>query len=364
MRTLVTIREPGDEPIPLVIEDGRFADPDLGPIDREIDSAHLYALPGLSDCHAHLSASSIGAMLELTDDEVRRNSRRHAWMQVAGGVLLIADKGSGTDVTLEILDAPAAERPQASMAGRMIVPAEGYYAGYGHQVEEEDLIDAVRSVDSRSEWVKIVADWPRKGQGPVANYTEEAVAKAVEVAHAAGRRVAVHTMAPAGVRIAVDCGVDSVEHGPFLTADDLATLAARDACWVPTVANIEFLLEFLGADSSGGALMQKALGNLRELLPAAEALGVTTLAGTDLAIPHGAIAHEALKLHEYGLSARATVTAVSTAAYDYLGVERRFVAGSQANAVFFVDDPNQRLETLADPVMIIRAGTIVKAPNP
>ena len=89
LRTLVTIREPGDEPIPLVIEDGRFADPDLGPIDREIDSAHLYALPGLSDCHAHLSASSIGAMLELTDDEVRRNSRRHVWMQVAGGVLLV-----------------------------------------------------------------------------------------------------------------------------------------------------------------------------------------------------------------------------------------------------------------------------------
>lgn len=364
MRTLVTIREPGVEPIPLAIQDGRFTDPDEGPIDHEIQSAHLYALPGLSDCHAHLSAKSIGEMLDLTDDEVRRNATRHAWMQVEGGVLLIADKGSGTDVTLEILDAPPAERPQASMAGRMIVPANGYYAGYGHQVEEEDLIDAVRTVDDRSEWVKIVADWPRKGHGPMANYSEEAVAKAVEVAHAAGRKVAVHTMAPAGVRIAVDCGVDSVEHGPFLTADDLATLAARDACWVPTVANVEFLLDFLGADSSGGVLMQKALDNLRQLLPAAEALGVTTLAGTDLAIPHGAIAREALKLREYGLSSRAAVTAVSTAAYDYLGVERRFVPGSQANAVFFVDDPNQRLETLADPVLIIRAGSVVKTPDP
>jgi len=364
MRTLITIREPGTEPIPLVIEDARFADPDNGPIDREINTAHLYALPGLADCHAHLSSSSIGEMLELNDDEVRRNAKRHAWMQVEGGVLLIADKGSGTDVTLEILDAPAAERPEASMAGRMIAPADGYYPGYGHQVEEEDLIDAVRSVDDRSEWVKIVADWPRKGQGPVANYTEEAVAKAVEVAHAAGRRVAVHTMAPAGVRIAVDCGVDSVEHGPFLTPDDLATVAARDGCWVPTVANIEFLLDFLGAESSGGVLMQDALDNFRELLPAAEALGVTILAGTDLAIPHGAIAREAMKLHEYGLSARAAATAVSTAAYEYLGVDRGFVAGMRADAVFFAHDPNQHLETLAEPAVIIRAGNVVKTPNP
>ena len=364
LRTLITVREPGAEPIPLVIDGGRFTDPDDGPIDRELDTAHLYALPGLADCHAHLSATSIGEMLELSDDVVRSNAKRHAWMQVEGGVLLIADKGSGTDVTLEILDAPPTERPEASMAGRMIAPAAGYYEGYGHQVEEEDLIDAVRSVDDRSEWVKIVADWPRKGQGPVANYSEEAVAKAVEVAHAAGRRVAVHTMAPAGVRVAVDGGVDSIEHGPFLSPDDLAAVAARGGCWVPTVTNIEFLLDFLGAESSGGRIMQGALDNLRELLPAAEELGVTTLAGTDLAIPHGAIAREAIKLHEYGLSAPAASTAVSTAAYDYLGVDRRFVPGSPANAVFFDDDPNQRIKTLEEPAVIIRAGKVVKPPNP
>ena len=55
--------------------------------------------------------------------------------------------------------------------------------------------------------------------------------------------------------------------------------------------------------------------------------------------------------------------AVSTAAYDYLGVDRRFVPGSQANAVFFGDDPRERLETLRNPRVIIRAGRVVAYPT-
>lgn len=359
MRTLVTIRELGHDPVSLVIDGDRFDDPDNGPIDGELETAELHALPGLADCHAHLGASSMAEMLHLSDEEVIANARRHAWMQVEGGVLLVIDKGSGTDAALAILDAAPADRPELSMAGTMIAPPGGYYAGYGHEVAEEDLVEVVRNVDPRSAWVKIVADWPRRGTGPAANYTVEAVAKAVDVAHAAGRRVAVHTMAPAGVAIAVDAGVDSVEHGLFLDPGDFATLAGRKGCWVPTVINVEFLLDFLGADSSGGRLMQQALDNMRGLLPAAEASGVTILAGTDLAIPHGAVAREALKLRDYGLSAEAAVTAVSTAAYDYLGIDRRFAPGSPANAVFFADDPRDRLETLLEPRVVIRAGRVL-----
>ncbi|MCH7846168.1 MAG: amidohydrolase family protein [Acidobacteria bacterium] len=360
MRTLVTIRQPGEEPFPLVIENDRFVDPNDGPIDDTLDTSRLYAVPGLADSHAHLGMSSMAEMLDLTDEDLRRNARRNAWLQVEGGVLLVADKGSGSNATLEILSAPPNERPEAFMAGRVIAPADGYYAEYGYEVDEDGLIDAVRAVDQRAAWVKIIGDWPRPGIGPQANYSEAALAKAVDVAHAAGQKVAIHTMAPAGVRPAMDSGVDSIEHGTFLSSQDLAVLADRGGVWVPTVLNTEFLIEFLGADSSGGRLILDGLANLRELLPEAERLGVTILAGTDLAVPHGAVAEEAVKLHEYGLSAAAAVTAVSTAAYDYLGADRRFAPGSPANIVFFADDPRDHLETLRDPQVIVRAGRVVK----
>jgi imidazolonepropionase-like amidohydrolase len=365
MRALITIAQPGTEQIPLVIEDGRFTDPDEGPIDREIATRHLFALPGLADCHAHLGLNGIGEMVQITDDEIRSNSVRNAWMQLEGGVLLVADKGSSSDVSLEILDAPPTERPDASMAGRIIAPHDGYYPGYGHEVDEEGLVEAVRrAAGGRAEWVKIIGDWPRKGIGPQANYGLEALAGAVRIAHAAGRRVAVHTMAPEGIGPAVGAGVDSIEHGLFLSADDLPGLAARDGAWVPTALGAEAIIDMLGSDSTGGRLLTRGVGNVRDLLPEAERLGVTVLAGTDLAVPHGKVALEAIRLHELGLSKPAAVRAASTAAYDYLGFDYGFSPGLPANAVFFTDDPREHLETLLDPIVIIRAGRLIRTDAP
>ena len=360
MRTLITILEPGGRPTPLVVEGDVFTNPDDGPIDEEVSTGHLYALPGLADCHAHVGMENIGEGGSLTNDDIRSNCIKNAWMQVEGGVLLIADKGSASDVSLEILDAPPVSRPAMQMAGRIIAPPGGYYPDYGYEVDEAGLAEAVRaSATGTASWVKIIGDWPRRSVGPQANYGEAALRAAVDVAHAAGRRVAVHTMAPEGIRPAVDAGVDSIEHGLFLSADDLRCLSARNAAWVPTILGAESIIGFLGPESSGGKLLARGVENVRELLPEAERLGTTVLAGTDLAVPHGKVALEAIRLHELGLSMPAALHAATRAAYDYLGVAREFSPGSIADVVFFRDDPREHLETLLDPVMIIRSGQFV-----
>lgn len=300
----------------------------------------------------------------LTDDDIRSNCVVNAWMQVEGGVLLIADKGSSSDVSLEILDAPPATRPEMQMAGRIIAAPGGYYAGYGHEVDDAGLVDAVRAASrGAASWVKIIGDWPRRGVGPTANYKTVALRTAVKVAHRAGRRVAVHTMAPEGITPAIEAGVDSIEHGLFLSPGDLPGMAARGGAWVPTVLGAEAIIEFLGAASSGGTLLNRGVDNLRDLLPEAERLGVTVLAGTDLAVPHGKVAHEAIRLHELGLSRPAALHAVTVAAYDYLGMDHGFAPGMPANAVFVRDDPTERLETLVEPLGIVRAGTVVRQPT-
>jgi imidazolonepropionase-like amidohydrolase len=360
MRTLITIREPGRDPVPLVVEGAHFKDADNGSIDREIDTGDLYALPGLADCHAHVGMENVGQGGSLTDDDIRSNSIANAWLQVEGGVLLIADKGSPSDVSLEILDAPPHTRPVMQMAGRMIAPSDGYYADYRGEVDEHGLVEAVREATTgTASWVKIIGDWPRKGLGPRANYSEAALRTAISIAHAAGRRVAVHTMAPAGIRPAVDAGVDSIEHGLFLSAGDLPVLAARNGAWVPTILGAESIIRFLGVDSTGGKLLAAGIRNVRELLPEAERLGATVLAGTDLAVPHGRVGLEAIRLHELGLSKPAALHAATRAAYDYLGVEREFSAGAIADVVFVRDDPREHLETLLDPVMIVRSGRFI-----
>ena len=151
-------------------------------------------------------------------------------------------------------------------------------------------------------WVKIVGDWPRKGVGPVPNFSLDNLRSAVDTAHGAGARVAVHTMAREVPSMAVAAGVDSIEHGLFLEYDDIEAMAGGDCVWVPTVLRDEAILAQLGAESSGGKLFGEGLENLRRLIPIAAEAGVRVLAGTDLIGSAKDVAAEALALRRYGLS--------------------------------------------------------------
>lgn len=358
MSMRVTIRKPTGVAYDLSIRGGRFVE--VSDDDTEVlDTTSLWALPGLADAHAHLTMTSPKDISGITEDQMRSNIPTNAWACVDNGVLLILDKGGGTDVSLVSLDHDADLRPYVEVAGAMIHPDGGYMPGFGVEVEADTLVEHVRSVAStRGGWVKIVGDWPRKGRGPVNNYPIEALSEAVDIVHAAGARVAVHTMAHSASD-AVAAGVDSIEHGPFLTEEDLKILAGRGGAWVPTVVNMLYVINMLGADSTGGRLFQHGLDRMRENLPLAEELGVTVLAGTDMAVPHGQVSIEALRLKEYGLSDRAAADAVSTSAYGYVGLPSELSPGDPANVVFFKENPHHNVATLQAPEQVIHRGKVI-----
>ncbi len=359
MATLITVRQPGEAPTTLAIEGPLFVDPETADIDAEIDTRHLWALPGLADAHAHLTMTSPADIRGITEETMRDNIPKTAWAHVDRGVLLILDKGANTDLSLMSLDHDADLRPIVEVAGAMIHPAGGYMPGFGVEVEPDDLADHVRNVASvRGGWVKLVGDWPRKGVGPVNNYSREQLTEAVDIVHGAGARVAIHTMAHSASD-AVAAGVDSIEHGPFLTEQDLEALAARGGAWVPTIVNMLDVIQLLGADSSGGRMFMQGLEQMRANLPVAERLGVTVLAGTDMAVPHGEVSIEAQRLHEYGLSHAAATRAASTDAYAYTGRTTSLTAGEEASVVFFPGDPHTDVSVLAHPSLIVHRGRII-----
>jgi imidazolonepropionase-like amidohydrolase len=158
---------------------------------------------------------------------------------------------------------------------------------------------------------------------------------------------------------AVAAGVDSIEHGPFLTEEDLRLLAARGGAWVPTIGNQKYWLEALGRESSGGKLFAAGLDRIVDNLPLAEEIGLTVLAGSDLAIPHGQIATEAKLLREHGLTDKAATIATSTAAFDYVGRTEWLAHGNTADAVFFRDNPYDDVTTLDRPEVIIHRGRVI-----
>jgi imidazolonepropionase-like amidohydrolase len=353
----MTVRTLDGERRELTVVDGHFRSADET-VDRFVDSAEWWAVPGLADCHAHLGGGNEDDNTD--EDAILERTKANAWAQLEGGVFLVADKGHSTDVTLRVLQTPPAERPELFMAGKMIANPGGYYGGFAREVEEHELAAAVRdATGGGASWVKLVGDWPRKGVGAVTNFSEAAMHQAVNVAHAADCRLAIHAAAPETSSMAVAAGIDSIEHGLFITADDLTALGERDGAWVPTIAAMEGIRDMLGAESSGGKLFADGLDNVRELLAGAPAAGVSVLAGTDIAVPHGGIATEALKLADYGLAPDAVVHATTAAAYEYLGSSHSFDDGQPATVLFFDDDPRSDLSVLTRPKLGLNHGKVV-----
>jgi imidazolonepropionase-like amidohydrolase len=363
MTTLLRLRDMDGHDRELAVIGGRFSDPDRHTVTEVTDVRRFVALPGLADCHAHFGATSIDDLVssgpEADLEMMRANGRR----KLEAGVLLASDKGAKSDANLLYLDEPESSRPDVEMAGGIIATAGGYYEGFAEEATEETLLNVVaRRSSTRASWVKLIGDWPRRGRGAVPNFTEGALSAAADAVHRAGKRIAIHTMAPETPGLAVRAGIDSIEHGLFMTDEDVAMLGSRGGAWVPTVAAVEMLVAMLGADSSGGKLLNEGLGRVRDLLPDAAARGVSVLAGTDLSVPHGRVAVEAERMVDYGMAPEDAVSAITGAAYDYLGRPTPLRPGAAADVLCLPGDPREDITLLQQPAFVMRLGTVLVGP--
>lgn len=348
----VSLRVPGQEGSHVLEVDdgGRWTVPTAF---HQIDlGQEWWALPGLADAHAHLASDELN--LEPGDPAA---IRRRAFTCLENGVFVVVDKGWNDDsVVMTLSELPPASRPDYEAAARMITVPGGYYPGFAVETDSAGISEAVAGAAEYGRgWVKLVGDWPRRGRGAVANFDAEGLAAAVAAAHAGGARVAIHTMAPEVPGMAVEAGVDSIEHGLFLDRDDLEKLAARGGVWVPTLIRMEATAAMLGPDSSGARLIRDGLDNVAGLLPHAPE-GLAVLAGTDLALRSHEVGREVEALISAGLSPERAVAAASTSVRKYLGLPSGFRPGDPADAVFFPADPREDPGVLTEPVAVVRGG--------
>ena len=354
MHLRATLLLPDGETVTRDTRDGRWAEPWGEP--EEVISPGLWALPGLVDGHAHLAQGGV----EIRPGDLN-GAAALAKMALGAGVGLILDKGWRDLTVVRLIDkVPAAERPEIEAAGVVLTVEGGFWEGFGRNVAPGDIGNmAAVAAGEGAGWIKLIGDWPRKGVGPVANFAEEELKEAVAAAREQGARVAVHTMAREVPSMAVRAGVDSIEHGLFLTGDDVEMLGARGGCWVPTVLQMEATIKQLGERSSGGRLLLEGLENVRARLATAVEAGVHVLTGTDLTIGTHEVASEAIRLWELGMAAPAVIEAVSWSGLRATGRPVAFDLGSPANAVLFSEDPVSNPRVLADPAAVIRMGRIV-----
>ncbi|MFG2104275.1 amidohydrolase family protein [Micromonospora echinaurantiaca] len=319
-----------------------------------------FVLPGLIDAHCHIGIARGGAPITSLDQ-----ARDLARVDRDAGVLAIRDAGSPYPYP-ELDDDP--ELPRLARAGRHVAPPKRYLRDIGVEVGAAEVAATVtEQARAGNGWVKLVGDWIDRGVGDLAPAWDAAtMTAAVEAAHAAGVRAAVHTFSESAVEIMVRAGVDSVEHGTGLSLDLIDEMARRGTALVPTMINIQTfggIADQARAKFPGYADHMLALRDrFPEVVRSAYEAGVPIYVGTDAGggIDHGLAAEEMLLLHERaGMPAVDVLAAASWGARDWLGFPG-LVEGGLADLVVYAEDPRVDLRVVRTPSRIVLRGRPIR----
>jgi len=349
---------------------------------RTIGLEGAYLLPGLIDCHVHLTIrgedADPSASASRTDEDVARYAADAAERTARAGVTTVRDLGGWNYVEIELRDRIArgeAVGPRIVPAGRLLsvpTPAVEYYPGmYEVCRGPQEVRAAVRAQIERGAGViKVMATGamlsPESEDARAAQFSLAELRAAVAAASEAGVPVAAHAHAVEGIRAAVDAGVASIEHGTFADRPVLEEMARRGVHLVAT----------LGAMHDEDALPPDLPEHIRrrfddaravhlETVRTAHGLGVPLAMGTDAGAPgdhHGANAEEVVRLvRTVGLSPADAIAAATATAARLLRIDAGAIEpGRLADLIAVAADPLRDIDALRNVGFVMIGGRVLR----
>jgi imidazolonepropionase-like amidohydrolase len=338
-------------------------------------------LPGLIDCHVHLCYGAEGnpaaAAAGLSDSRMALKALDNARITLEGGITAVRDCGGVNYVELSVRDAVAQRRfvgPTIRAAGRMICMTGGHGNKFGRVADGPDeVIKAVREqVHAGADLIKLMATGGvmTPGVDPEdAHYTEDELRAGVSEAKRFRRRAASHAQGTAGILNATRAGVDSIEHGIFLTDASAEEMRQRGTFLVPTLSAVMNILAHADKGIPAWAVekSQRVAERHRESIRLFHRIGGRIAMGTDAGTPfnhHGGNARELAYMVDVGMSPTDALVAATANAADLMGLDDhgRLVDGSIADLLVVSGDPTQDIEVVADPARhrrVVKNGAIV-----
>ncbi len=113
---------------------------------------------------------------------------------------------------------------------------------------------AKRNADFIKIMLSGIMDFDKGGAVTGTALSREEITEMIHIAHEEGFAVMAHVNGDLAVRMAIEAGVDSVEHGNFMEEETLKILASAETVWVPTIVTVHNLVE---SDRFDGEVMKK-----------------------------------------------------------------------------------------------------------
>jgi imidazolonepropionase-like amidohydrolase len=200
------------------------------------------------------------------------------------------------------------------------------------------------------------------------NWTKEELAAVVSEAHSRGAKVAAHATSDTGARMAVDAGVDSIEHGTSIRPELAREMARRGIFLSPTLTVTAYVAEPRARE--GRPIWAEIPKSQARSFENCRKAGVKIAFGTDAGgFPWTELNQAQEFEHEVrlGMSPLEAIRSATTVAAELLGTSGRagaVEAGAWADLVAVTGDPLKDVSVLSRIDFVMKNGEVVRAPAP